>query len=85
VQIDFKTAKQLLPEGVLAIRVTRLGEIRPFSNCHFGQVFGNCSSSTNFWPTFIRGKVMYEIWQKWVGLHFGRFIQKLIWDRCYDF
>jgi hypothetical protein len=50
------------------------------------RIFKNHRSRSNFWPTSFRGKrYAYILAKKWVGLHFGRFVHKLISSPCLDF
>jgi hypothetical protein len=48
---------------------------------YFDQFFENCNCITKIWPTFSAFEVMYaciNFDEKWVGLHFGRFLQTLL-------
>jgi hypothetical protein len=64
-------------------RVTRLGVFLPF-----GRLFTLWIFVKKYWSRaialsyFLHQKGWGLILKKWVGLHFGRFFNKLIWSPC---
>jgi hypothetical protein len=51
---------------------------------YFGQFVKMTDEAQNVWTMYtFPERIDFD--KKWIALHIGRFFQKLIWDRCYDF
>jgi hypothetical protein len=59
-------------------RVTVLGEFSPVGDCFTLDIFWKLPKKPTFLATF--STVVHNLTKKVVGLHFGRFFNKLIWS-----
>jgi hypothetical protein len=62
-------------------RVTRLGDFSPLGRLSTLSSFIKIPSRRQLSDTYFHGKIFVLIWTKnWVGLHFGRLFNKLLWS-----